>query len=81
MIDKFELTILSNLIHNEEFARKAIPFLKEDFFKDRIETIVLNHEHTQYSWENVDKEKGLTLPPNFDKDIKPILVGMFGVQN
>ena len=31
--DKFELTILSNLIYNEEFARKAVPFLKEEFFK------------------------------------------------
>ena len=38
--EKFELTILSNLIYNEEFARKATPFLKEDFFKDRIEVIL-----------------------------------------
>ena len=39
-IDKFESTILKNLIHNEEFARKAVPFLKEEFFKDRIDAIV-----------------------------------------
>ena len=37
MIDKFENTILSNLIHNEEFARKSVPFLKEEFFRDRIQ--------------------------------------------
>ena len=46
MIDKFELTILSNLVYNEEFARKAVPFLKEDFFKDRIETIVFKQINT-----------------------------------
>ena len=48
---------------------------------DRMETIVLNHEHTQYHWEDFDKEKGITLPSNFDEDIRPILVGMFGVQD
>ena len=39
---KFEQTILTNLIHNEEFARKAVPFLKEDYFKDRVEIILFN---------------------------------------
>ena len=44
--EKFELTILSNLVYNEEFARKAVPFLKEEFFKDRIETIVFKQINT-----------------------------------
>ncbi len=48
---------------------------------DRMETIVLNHEHTQYHWEDVDKEKGITLPSNFDGDLKPILSDMFGIQD
>ena len=30
----FENTVLGNLLHNEEFARKVIPFLKEDYFSD-----------------------------------------------
>ena len=46
-----------------------------------METIVLNDEHTQYHWEDFDKEKGISLPSNFDEDIKPILVGMFGVRD
>ena len=33
--DKFEKTILSNLIYNEEFARKAVPFLKEEYFLEQ----------------------------------------------
>ena len=37
---KIELTILKNLVHNEDFARKTLPFLKEDYFSDSSERIV-----------------------------------------
>ena len=40
--DNFEKTLLSNLIHNEEFTRKALPFLKEDFFRNRDEVTLFN---------------------------------------
>ena len=33
----FEKTLLSNLIHNEDFTRRTIPFIKEDFFRNRDE--------------------------------------------
>lgn len=32
-----EKTILSNLLYNEQFGRKAIPFLKEEYFRDNVE--------------------------------------------
>ncbi len=35
-----ERTALSNLISNEDYARKVIPFLKSDYFKVREERIV-----------------------------------------
>ena len=35
-----EKTALSNLITNEDYARKVIPFLKSDYFKVREERIV-----------------------------------------
>ena len=35
-----ERTALSNLITNEDYARKVIPFLKSDYFKVREERIV-----------------------------------------
>ena len=35
-----EHTALTNLIHNEPFARKVLPFLKGDYFSDRTERIV-----------------------------------------
>jgi replicative DNA helicase len=37
---RIEKTILSNLIHNEEFCRKVIPFLKTEYFVDRKESII-----------------------------------------
>jgi replicative DNA helicase len=34
---RIETTILSNLVHNEEYARKVIPFLNQAYFSDFIE--------------------------------------------
>lgn len=34
---KIELTILKSLVHNEDFARKTLPFLKEEYFSDSSE--------------------------------------------
>ena len=42
MAEHFEKTILRNLIHNEYFTRKVLPFLKVDFFKNRDEIILFN---------------------------------------
>ena len=39
-MDKLELTILSNLIHNEDYSRKVIPFIKLDYFDVRSELII-----------------------------------------
>ena len=38
--DRLETTILSNLFYKEEYARKALPFLKEEYFTNRIEQII-----------------------------------------
>ena len=42
MSDQFEKTLLSNLIHNEDFTRRTIPFIKEDFFRNRDEVTLFN---------------------------------------
>jgi len=39
---RLEKTILSNLINNEEFTRKVIPYLKEEYFHDLTEKTVFN---------------------------------------
>ena len=35
-----EKTILSNLLNNEDYSRKVLPFLKPEYFKDRTEEIL-----------------------------------------
>ena len=37
MATRLEQTILKNLIHNEEFTRKTLPYIKSDFFSERDE--------------------------------------------
>jgi len=39
-MEKLELTILKNLIHDDDYARKVIPFIKLDYFNERSETII-----------------------------------------
>ncbi len=47
-----EATILSNLLHNEEFARKSIVFLKEEYFHDATEKAVFHEIQKFYSKYN-----------------------------
>ena len=39
-MDKVEFLILRNLIHNEEYVRKVIPFIKADYFEDTNQRVV-----------------------------------------
>ena len=39
-MDKIEFLILRNLIFNEEYARKVIPFIKDDYFEDQKQKII-----------------------------------------
>ena len=39
---RIETSILSNLVFNEEYARKTLPFLKSDYFTDYSERVVFN---------------------------------------
>ena len=39
-MDKVEFLILRNLIHNEEYVRKVVPFIKADYFEDYNQKVV-----------------------------------------
>ena len=39
-MDKVEFLILRNLIHNEEYVRKVIPFIKAEYFENFNEKVV-----------------------------------------
>ena len=40
MKDRIERTILSNLLHNEDYLRKVIPFIKADYFEEKKERVI-----------------------------------------
>jgi len=39
-MDKIEFLVLRSLLHNEEYLRKVIPFIKSDYFQDTNQKIV-----------------------------------------
>ena len=39
-MDSIEITILKNLIHNDEYSRKVIPFINKDYFEEFHEKII-----------------------------------------
>ena len=39
-MEKIELTILRNFLYDEDYSRKALPFIKDEYFQERSEKIV-----------------------------------------
>ena len=39
---KLELSILKNLVYNEDYLRKVLPFIKPEYFSDRTERTLFN---------------------------------------
>jgi len=39
-MEKIEFLVLKNLLHNEDYMRKVIPFLKSEYFQDKNQKIV-----------------------------------------
>ena len=39
-MERIETTILRNLVFNEDFSRKVIPFIEPDYFEERKEKII-----------------------------------------
>ena len=39
-MERVEFLVLKNLLHNEEFLRKVIPFIKPEYFQDTNQKVV-----------------------------------------
>ena len=53
-MERIERTVLSNLIYNEEYTRRVLPFIKEEYFSDRLEKILFTEIHNfvnKYNWK------------------------------
>ena len=46
-MERIETTILRNLIFDEEYSRKVIPFIQPDYFENKTEKIIFE-EATQF---------------------------------
>ena len=58
-MDQIEFLILRNLLHNEEYIRKVIPFIKSEYFEDKNQKIVFkkdNFYNLKKEFENFVKE-------------------------
>ena len=42
--ERLELTILRNLFYTEAYVRKVLPFLKTDYFSNRIERLMFEQK-------------------------------------
>ena len=57
-----EQTILNNLINNEKFTRKVIPFIKPEYFQDRTQRVTFEHiDDYVRRFNNIPTKEALTI--------------------
>ena len=65
-----EATIISNLLHNEEYARKVIVFLKDEYFMDASEKVVFSEIRKFWTkYNNVPSKEALHIAVEEKDDI------------
>ena len=70
MNDRIEHTILNNLFFNEDFTRKAIPFLKETYFPKRDEKILFSEiSKFLHAYNNLPTKETILIELNNRKDL------------
>jgi len=70
MNDRLETTILNNLFFNEDFTRKAIPFLKEHYFSKRDEKILfIEVEKFLHKYNNLPTKESILIEVNNRNDL------------
>ena len=69
-MNRLETTILSNLFFREEYARKALPFLKAEYFSKRIEQVLFG-EIVQFveKYNNLPTKETILIEVEKRKDI------------
>ena len=69
-MERIERTALRNLIHNEEYSRKVLPFIKEDYFSDRLEKLLFKQIYNFITKFNaLPTKEALSIEINDSKDI------------
>jgi len=69
-MERIERTALKNLIHNEEYCRKVLPFIKEDYFSDRLEKVLFNEIFNfVHKYNSLPSKEALSIEINGNKSI------------
>ena len=70
MNDRIENTILNSLFFNEDFTRKALPFIKPHFFTKRDERILFEQvEKFIHQYNNLPTKESILIELNNRKDL------------
>ena len=68
--DRLETTILNNLFFHEDYARKVLPFLKEDYFPLRTDKILFTEIYKFVEkYNNLPTKESITIELGQRKDI------------
>ena len=71
MSDRIERIILRNLFHNEDFTRKALPFIKPEFFTNRNESTLFGEINEFVNkYKNLPTKETILVELNKRKDLK-----------
>ena len=71
MSDRIERIILRNLFYNEEFTRKALPFIKSDFFTNHNESTLFGEIYQFVNkYKNLPTKETILVELNKRKDLK-----------
>ena len=64
-MDRIEHLILKNLIYNEPYARKVLPYLQPEYFEDRSEKVLFEYVNSFIStYNNLPSREALTINLN-----------------
>ena len=69
-MERIETTAIRNLIHNEEYCRKVLPFIKEEYFTDRLEKLVFTQIYEFVNkYNNLPTKESLSIEMNSNKGV------------
>ena len=69
-MERIERTVLSNLIHNEEYTRRVLPFIKEEYFSDRLEKILFSEIYKFVNkYNGLPSKEALSIEMNGSKSV------------
>ena len=69
-MERIERTALKNLIYNEQYCRKVLPFIKEEYFTDRLEKLLFTEIYEFVNkYNNLPTKESLSIEINTNKTI------------